>query len=330
VLVLLEMDGVTIDFVRDDGTVLGKHAFASSGSTYLASTGAAGRFWYVGASDHHLHAVAPDGSDTDVAALADIGGSNYVNGLAVRADGQQWAWGVLETGASGPTRMHIDVAGSGVATRKALDQATDNPILVPLAWTPRGIVVSRSITGIGGCCYLTPETAGRDVMLVDPSTLQVATQWNACSTAAVSALGSFACIASSGGVSTGAVAVHRASGTDVTVTSIAPVEHVGWSIVDDDHNHVLFAVVHSSGAGGGDGPYLIDTEQADLASNTVTKLFDQVTPDVVLPDGRVVVTSAPQVVNGASSSVFIRSPGGSSLQVGPTGAGFLTSFRLTG
>jgi hypothetical protein len=329
VLVLLEMDGVTLDFVRDDGTVLGKHTFSSGGSTYLASTGAAGRFWYVGASDRHLHAVTPDGTDSDVAPLADIGGSNFINGLAVRNDGQQWAWGVLETGASGPTRIHIDVAGTGVATRKGLDQATDNPILMPLAWTPRGIVVSRSVTGIGGCCYLTPETAGRDVMLVDPSTLQVTTQWTACSTAAVSERGSFACIATSGGVSTGVVTVHRASGSDTSVNAIAPVEHVGWLTVDDDRNNVLFAVVHSSGAGGGDGPYVIDTERADLAGNTVTKLFDQTTPDVVLPDGRVVVTSAPQVVNGSSSSVFIRSSGGSSLQIGPTGAGFLTSFRLT-
>jgi hypothetical protein len=324
------MDGVTVDFVRDDGTLLGKHTFAGGGSTYLAFAAAGGRFWYVGASDHHLHALAPDGTDTDIAALADSGSGNLINGLAVRSGGQEWAWGVLQTGASGPTRTHIEAAGAGVPARTALDQATDNPILIPLAWTPSGIVVSRSITGIGGCCYLTPETAGRDVMLVDPSTLQATKQWSGCSTATVSAQGSFACIASSGGVSTGAVTVHPASGADVTVNAITPVEHAGWSIVDDIQGRVLFAVVHSSGAGGGDGPYVIDTEQADVNTKTVSKLFDQVVPDAVLPDGRIVVTSAPQVVNGNSSSVFVRSAGGSSLQVGPTGAGYLTSFQLAG
>jgi hypothetical protein len=332
VIVVLDSDGVTVEFVRDDGTVLGTHKFSNGLSTYAASAVAAGRFWYVAAADHHLHSIAPDGTDVDVAALSDTDGGNVVNGLAVSSDGQRWAWGILVVGASGPARARIDVGGAGATTRMGLEEPSTNTVLIPVAWTPRGLLVSRSLTGIGGCCYLTPETGGRDAMLVDPATLHVSNTWTGCATALATASGSFACVTGSG--QTG-VTVHPATGPDVDVSPLPPVAHVGWALVDDTQGRVLFAVIHSFGAGGGDGPYKIDTEQAALTAHQATHLLDQVVPDAALPDGRIVVTEAPAVPTSgapgsAPPSVVIATSGGGKLRIGAAGAGYLGAFQLIG
>ena len=321
VVVLVESDGNTLDFVRDDGTTLGTFKYPS-GVSETASAAAAGRYWYVSGSANHLHSVTPDGMDTDVASLADLDGGNLINGLAVSSDGQRWAWGVLQNPGSSNARTWIDVGGMGVATKSAIAEATNNPVLIPLAWTLRGIVVSRSNTGIGGCCYLTPETAGREVMLVDPGTLMLVNTFGGCASSFVSAAGSFACAGST-------IQVHTAGGSDVAVAAQPPVSQVGWAIVDDAGKRVVFAVIHSTG-GGGDGPYVIDTEQGDLTTRTVTKLFDQATPDYVLPDGRIIVSSAPQAPNsGQGYGASLRSSSGSSLQLGPQGSQFRTAFPLS-
>ena len=293
---------------------------------------ASGRLWYVANTDGHLHAVAPDGTDTDIGALQDAGRSsqNYLTGLAVSPDGRNWAWGVTTPGSPGTAATtRIEVGGAGGPTRNALSEPASpggepGPVLAPLAWTSRGLLVSRNETGIGGCCYLWPETGGRDVMLVDPTTFAVVKTWTGCQTKFVSVAGSFACAAST-------VVVHQAALSDVQVAALPPVAGLGWLVVDDVQRRVLFAVIHDRGAGGGDGPYVIDTEQGDLVSGVVTKLYDQTTPLAILPAGRAVTAAAPAVPGlGQGYPLSIRSSSGASVQIGPRDAQFIAAFQMAG
>ena len=321
-VVMLHGNDAMLYFVRDDGVVLGKHAFNTN--DYVASTTAAGRFWYVSRADGHLRSIAPAGSDTDVAALADVTGqpSAGASGLAVRPDGSQWAWGVTLGGATGPWQTRIDVGGIDLPTRHALEESTNNAVLHPIAWTSLGVLVARDATGIGGCCYLTPEYGARDAMLLDPSTLGATSTWTGCSTAAASNNGSFACAGAT-------VDVHRSTGAEVTVHALSTVAQVGWTVVDDTQNRVLFGAIHSQGRGGAAGPYVIDTEAADLSSGVVTKLFDQATPDAVLPDGSVVVTSAPTSFDYRQLAITVRSTSGTVDQLGPVGSEFVGLVQLS-
>jgi hypothetical protein len=324
-VVVQETGSGTLFFVRDDGVVLGNHSFADGVSPYDVSAAAAGRFWYIARSSGHLHSLSTDGSDTDVAALPDVRGGQ-AKGLAVSPDGRQWAWGVLLGGSVGPWHTHVELGGIGLGTRTALDESASNPaVLSPVAWTERGILVSRDATGIGGCCYLTPESGARDAMLMDPVTLHLITAWNGCATASASPAGSVAC---SGPNRTATIVVHRAAAPDVTLSALPPHQQVGWAFVDDAGNRAIFGVIHSFGSGGAQGPYAIDAEAGDLGSLAVSKLFDQVTPDAALPDGSVIVTSAPPVVNASPSTVSVRSVSGAVHQLGPSGAAFVAVFQL--
>jgi hypothetical protein len=315
-----------LHFLRDDGTVLGTSATTAATDVFATANG---WLWHVG-DNGHLRAAAPDGSDTDFGSLQDVGTSshNYLTGLAVSPDGQRWAWGVTTPGAPGAAATtRIEVGGVGVPARVALSEGAapggePGLVLTPLAWTSRGLLISRDATGLGGCCYLWPEEGGRDVMLVDATTLAVVKTWSGCQTRFVSMAGSFACDASP-------VVVHQATGTDVRVAPIAPVAGLGWIVVDDVQGRVLFAVIHDRGAGAGDGPYVIDTEQGDLASRTATKLYEQVTPLATLPDGRVIVAMAPAVPSsGQGYALSIRSSSGSSTQIGPRDAQFIAAFPM--
>jgi len=327
VIVERDTDRATLLFLRDDGTLLGTHTFDSSTSTFTASTTAAGRLWYVASSDDHLRYLTPDGTfETDLGALQDLGNGNFISGLAVRADGKRWAWGVEIAGAVGPTRTRIDVGGVGVATRVTLEEQATNHVLTPIAWTSQGILVARDATGIGGCCYLTPEIAGRDAMLVDPTTLQMTKNWPGCATAAASPEGSFACVTSASRPAR--LTVHRTTAPDITVTALPPSREVGWALVDDAYNRVVFGAVHSFGNGGSEGPYAVDTESGDLPGGVVSVLADHATPVAALPDGRVVVTSAPARLSGSTSTVSVQAPSGASQQLGPEGAEFVGAFPL--
>jgi hypothetical protein len=99
-------------------------------------------------------------------------------------------------------------------------------------------------------------------------------------------------------------------------------------VVDDAHNRVLFGVIHSQGQGGGPGPYVIDTEAADISSGVVTKVFDQATPDAVLPDGGVVVTSAPPAFDYQQLAITVRAASGNVEQLGPVGSSFVGLVHL--
>ena len=331
VIVTRALDTGTLYFVRDDGVLLGSHSFGGdvSGLTaYVASTSAAGRFWYIARSDGHLHSITPNGADADVAELPDVVGSSSPGGegLAVSPDGTQWAWGVLlGSGPTGPWQTRVDLGGVGRTARHALEEPTSNYVLSPVGWTSGGVLVSRNATGVGGCCYLTPEYGARDAMLLDPTTLQATSTWPGCATAAVSGAGSFAC---AGPVRTGRILVHKAGGGDITVTAVPPSVWVGWAIVDDSANRVIFGVIHDLGEGSGRGPYIIDTEAGDLTTLGVTKLFDQTTPDAALPGVAVVVTAAPAAVDLANSTVALRSASQGSKQLGPKGVAFAGILQL--
>jgi hypothetical protein len=309
-----DSDGM-LYFIRDDGVVLGQHA---SNIDYVAPTTAAGRFWYIARADGHLHSVTPAGTDRDVAALPDVTGqpSAGASGLAVSPDGSQWAWGVTLGGATGPSQTRVDVGGIGIPTRHALAEATTNAVLSPIAWTSLGVLVARDATGIGGCCYLTPEYGATDAVLLDTTTLEATSIWTGCSTAAASNNGSFACAGAT-------VVVHPSTGAEVRVHALSPVSRVGWTVVDDSRNRVLFGVIHTQGQAGRPGPYVIDTEAADLSSGVVAKVFDQATPDAVLPDGSVVVTSAPTAFDYQRLAITVRLASGNVEQLGPTGSTFV-------
>lgn len=315
-VVTIHGDDSTVYFVRDDGVVLGKHIFKSL-TDNVASTTAAGRFWYIARADGHLHSVDPSGNDADVAALPDAAGqpATSVSGLAVSPDGSQWAWGVTQGGGAGTGQTRIDIGGTGVVIRYALEQMTSNPVLQPIAWTSQGILVARRMTGIGGCCYLTPEYGATDAILLDPTTLAATSTWAGCSTASASTSGSFACAGAT-------VVVHRGASSETNVSASPPISRVGWTVVDDARNRVLFGVIHSQGQGGATGPYVIDTEAGDLRSGVVTKLFDESTPDAVLPDGSLIVTSAPPAFDYQKMSVLIQSTSGAVTQLGPVGSEF--------
>ena len=306
-------------FVRDDGVVLDKHPFNTN--DYVASTTAAGRFWYISRADGHLRSISPVGSDTDVAALPDVTGPAGASGLAVNPTGSQWAWGVTLGGATGTWQTRVDVGGIGIPTRHALAESTNNAVLSPIAWTSLGVLVARRATGIGGCCYPTPEYGGRDAMLLDPTTLGATSTWAGCSTAEASTKGSFGCAGAT-------VEVHRSTGAEVSVHALSAVSRVGWTVVDDTRNRVLFAVIHSQGQGGAAGPYVIDTEAADLSSGIVTKLFDQATPDAVLPNGSIVVTSAPMAFDYQQLAITVRSTSGNVDQLGPVGSEYVGLVQL--
>jgi hypothetical protein len=300
----------SLSFFRADGSVAGTHAFSAETSPSAYAT-ANGRLWYVSPSDHHLHSLTADAVDTDVTPLQDAMGGVF--GLAVNPDGTRWAWGVL-IGAAGSQRARVDIGGIGVQTTGAIEQSTQGYVLAPLGWTSEGILVARRALGIGGCCYLAPETGARDALLLDPATRQTVSTWTGCATAAVTPAGSFSCVGTSTGTST--VVVHRQQRTDVTLDVLTPVRHVGWAMVDDAGARAVFGVVHSSGAGGSAGPYAIDTEVGDLATSKVSAVASAMTPDAVLPDGRLVVTSAPPVPPLAGFVVSLRSPSGETRQLG--------------
>lgn len=324
-IVVQKRDG-TLLFLREDGTVLGSHKLSSQQLFFNDSAVADGKFWYIDSSGQHLHSLSSDGTDTDVAGLAEAS-RNLISGLAVSPDGARWAWGVQLASVGSNTRTHIDIAGPGAATQTALDEATNNPVLTPIAWTSQGILVERENIGIGGCCYIKPEAAGRDAMLVDPSSLQVTGTWTGCATTSASATGSFACVSDK----PPAVVVHRGSPVAVTITPLSPVVEVGWAFVDDADSRVVFAVVHSLGNGGGDGPYVIDTESGDLSNGKVTKLVAQQTPEAVLADGSIVVSSAPAAPSsGIPSTVSLLTPAGSLQRLGPSGVQFVAAFTLGG
>lgn len=181
--------------------------------------------------------------------------------------------------------------------------------------------MARSATGFGGCCYLEPETGHQDMLLVDPITLQVSQTWKGCVAAYASPLGSFAC--------TGRVlTAHLPDGSTRTVTPTPPVTDDGWAQVDDSGRRVIFAVVHSRGAGGGGCPCKLDTEANSLADGSVTVLADQMLPDAPLPDGRVIMTSAPAVPDEGPHATWILSPDGTRVQLGPVGAQFMAVIAL--
>lgn len=126
------------------------------------------------------------------------------------------------------------------------------------------------------------------------------------------------------------VVVHRVQRSDVTLSGITPVQRVGWAIVDDDHGRALFGVVHSSGAGGSTGPYSIDTESGDLATSSVASIAPFVTPDAALPDGRLVVTSAPAILPPAGMTVSIRSSSGTLQQLGGSNSYWIADLTVSG
>jgi hypothetical protein len=282
----------------------------------LAWAAAAGQLWYVDQA-RHLRAVGIDGRVSDLGLLTGMSTPGAsAQGLAVSGDGRRWAWGEA-VGA----RARVYVGGIDAAAKIVLDEQTSNPVLRPLAFTPRGIVVVRSATGFGGCCYAPPELGVRDVLLVDQASLRVSQTWTACPMASPSSLGSFAC--------TGAVlTVHPPDGSTRTVTPIGPVVQAAWAHVDDQAGRVVFGVIHARGRGDGGCPCQIDTEQAGLDGGAATRIADQLLPEDILPDGRIVAASAPALPAQAPPSRWLLSPGGARSPLGPDGALFLAVVTI--
>lgn len=277
----------------------------------IATSAAVGQLWFVDQA-RHLRALGIDGRVSDLGVLRGLTAPGATAwGLAVSDDGRRWAWGEL-IGAS--TRVYV--GGIDTPERVALDEATTNRAFVVLAFTARGIVVARSATGLGGCCYLPPEYGHKDALLVDPATLQVSLRWDGCATASATPLGSFACTGA-------ALTAHPADGQTQAIAPIGPVVTAAWAHVDEAGRRLVFGVVHTRGQGDGGCPCRIDTEDAALDGGAATRLADQVLPDAVLPDGRLVVASAPAVPAQAPPSHWLLSPGGARTQLGPDGAEFL-------
>jgi hypothetical protein len=320
VAVAVRGDTGPVRFLRPDGTELGR-ADISPMAGGLSAAG--GRLWHLD-SDGHLRAAGIDGSSLDMGVLQGLapGGGASSNGLAVSPDGRSWAWGECAGCTGAGARARVLIGGVGAPVQVALDEPTTNAVLVPVAWTQRGIVVVRSRTGIGGCCYFWPEGAAEDTLLIDPTTRQVSQTLTGCHAAFASAVGSFACVAAP-------LTVHMADGSTRTVNPSPPVAGVGWSHTDDTGRRVVFGVIHSRGQGDGGCPCVIDMEAGAWDTGVVTKLADQMTPDDVLPDGRVVATSAPANPTGGSpSSLWLVSPDGARARLGGDGDDFVATVQL--
>jgi hypothetical protein len=318
-IAVLAPDLHTVLFLGGDGSTLARVTSPPDSATFPAS--AAGRLWYQG-MDGHLRTVGIDGRQTDMGVLQGLGpgAGATAAGLAVSADGRRWAWGECVC-ANSNGRARLYVGGVDAAARVVLDEPTTNEVLNPLAWTARGLFVARQATGLGGCCYFPDEVGVRDMLLVDPTTLQLSQTWKGCATAHASALGAFAC---TGPVST----VHLPDGSTRTVAPTKPAVVVGWVRVDDVGGRVVLGVIHSRGNGDGGCPCTIDTEAVALGDGAITKLADQMTPDDVLPDGRIVAKATPVMPGQDTVADWIVSPDGTRTRLGPDSARFLAVVSL--
>jgi len=308
VIAVVEPIHGTVSFLDSEGRQSGQATIPWP----VATATVAGRLWYVDAANH-LRAVGVDGQASDMGALQGMtaaGPGGMVYGLAVSGDGRAWAWGECAGCGSSGGRARVYTGGVGAAEKVVLDEpASPNEVLIPLGYTAHGLVVVRAASGFGGCCYLPPETGHEDVLLVDPTTMQVTQTFKGCVSAYATPLGSFACTGST-------VVVHLPDGSTQTVTPTSPLALVGWVHVDDAGGRVVFGVIHSRGQGGGGCPCKIDTEAAALNGGSVTTLADQMLPEAVLPDGRIVATMAPMIPGSGPYSIWIVSPDGTRVQLG--------------
>jgi hypothetical protein len=313
----------TVLFQNSQGSTVGQ---AKVPRTTAAIAAAAGQLWYID-TDKHLRAVGVDGHVSDMGVIRSLAVPGAVAyGLAVSEDGHRWAWGgcVACAPSAGDARARIYAGGIDIPDRLVLDEPTSNPVLLAIGFAPSGIVVARSATGIGGCCYIPPEAGHKDVVVVNPTTMQVSQSLTGCVAAYASPQGSFVC------TSTSALTVHLADGLTRSVTPMSPVVGVGWAHVDDTHSRVVFTVIHSRGPGDGGCPCMIDVESAPLDGGSVTVLANQMTLDDVLPDGGIVATTAPSLPGqGTAATDWVVRPDGSRVQIGQAGAQFLAVLQLT-
>jgi hypothetical protein len=317
-VIAVRSDLGTVLFLRADGSTAGR---ASLPSYTVAVTAAAGRLWYMDDAGH-VRAVGVDGLPSDMGVAQSLAAPGPIaTGLAVSGDGRRWAWGVCAGCVSSGGRARIYLGGIEAPEKLVADEPSSNPVLIPLAFTARGVVVARSASGFGGCCYFNPEMGHKDVFIVDPATMRAGPNWNGCASAYATPKGSFACTGS-------VVTVQLADGSTRTVTPTAPVVAVGWAHVDDSGGRVVFTAVHSRGQGDGGCPCTLDTEAGTLGAGSVTRLADQMTLDDLLPDGRIIATSAPVVPGQGASAEWIVAPDGSRVRLGPDGARFLAVVPL--
>ena len=241
-------------------------------------------------------------------------------GLAVSQDGRRWAWGGCVGCAPnvGHMRARIYAGGIDIPDKLVLDEPSANPVLIPIGYTPRGIVVARTATGIGGCCYIPPEAGHRDVLVVDPTTFQISQSLNGCNAAYTSPQGSFVC------TSTPPMTVHLADGSTRSVAAGG-----GWVHVDDSHGRVVFTLIHSRGQGDGGCPCKMDVEAAPLDGGPVTVLADQMTLDDVLPDGGIVAATAPVLPGQGALADWIVRTDGTRVQLDQAGGPFVAVLPLT-
>jgi len=299
--------------VGADGSTVGRGTLPSP----VGVVAAAGRLWYVD-SANHLRTLGVDGRAADMGVLQSLAasGPGSAGGLAVSADGRRWAWGVCSGCSGSGARTRVYLGGIDTPEKLVADESTTNQVLIPVAYTSRGVVVVRSASGLGGCCYLSPEDGHTAVLVVSPGALQPGPTLPSCVTAYASEAGSFACVGRM-------VTVHLADGSTRAVMPTQPVAQVGWARVDDAGARVVFTVLHSRGQGDGGCPCNLDTEAGSLSDGSVTKLADQMTLDDLLPDGRIVATSAPALPGEGPTVDFIVSPDGTRMRLGPDGESFL-------
>ena len=128
---------------------------------------AANSVYYI--DDATLRRVDRAGNDTAVTKLAALPGVSDWGIIAVRGDGDAWAWSSVTTQANGVhTRLYAQERGG--QARLLMEVQRDSSHMRPVRWTKQGLLVESEADGVGGYPVLFQNGYVDELQLLDPAT----------------------------------------------------------------------------------------------------------------------------------------------------------------